>query len=179
MLWLKSIPLTFLSRVYSSAIISAVTHTPANFPTWPWLSTLSCPPDSFRWLMGPAAALPGTCCQFSTHLSWVGVELCVGRQRSKSTPYSSISVLLLSSSLPTSFSLQLSWAMSLLVHFLWHMINPTSHISFHVSAPSLLYRLILKWSDRSTLKYHQIKTAGMCKQRKYAPEPTNQMEGNV
>lgn len=55
------------------------------------------------------------------------------------------------------------------------MINPTSHISFHVSAPSLLYRLILKWSDNSTLKYLQIKTAGMCKQRKYTPKSINQI----
>lgn len=58
------------------------------------------------------------------------------------------------------------------------MINPTSHISSHVSAPLLLYRLILKGSDSSALKYHQIKTTGMCKQRKYAPNPINQTDGD-
>lgn len=87
--------------------------------------------------------------------------------------------LLSPSSLGLPLSLQLSRAASLLIHVLWHMINPTSHISSHVSAPSLLYRLILKWSDTSVLKYHQIKTAGMCKQSKYTPKSINQMKGSV
>lgn len=93
----------------------------------------------------------------------------VARQSSKSTPFLSFSVPM--SLLSPSLCLQLSWATSLLIHVLWHMINPSSHISSHVSAASLLYRLRLKWSDNFALKYHQIKTVGMCKQHKYTPKP--------